>query len=163
MKKTAKRVISWTSALSVMFCSSLTIKAETETTAPPPTTTSSETIVETSDLLLNYYGYCTSSSNELYISAFVGAIDTMAEIGFIDFEIQRSTTGTGNWVSTSYSVSDQIGENARTYSISLLPVDVEGGYYYRACMKAHAKETGWFFPKTQNSWFDTTGVWVPAN
>ena len=87
----------------------------------------------------------------------------MAEIGFIDFEIQRSTTGTGNWTSTSYSVSDRVKEDDYYYSISSLPVNVAGGYYYRVYMKAHAKETGWFFPKTQNIGFDTAGVWVPAN
>lgn len=162
MKKTVSRIISLVGAISVTASFALTVTAETETMTSPAMTNDEE-IVESSDLINAYYGYCTSSTNKLFISAYVSTSEVMAEIGFIDFEIQRSTTGTGNWTSTSYSVSDHVGEEASTYSISALPVDVAGGYYYRAYMKAHAKETGWLFPKTQNIGFDTAGVWVPAN
>ena len=100
MKTIVKHVISWVGIFSVLFSLPLNVKAETETTVAPTTTVPGE-VVEASDLIFSYYGYCTSSSNKLYISAYVSAFEVMAEIGFIDFEIQRSTTGTGNWTSTS--------------------------------------------------------------
>ena len=132
--------------------------AETTTT----TTTSTEPI-EASNLLTDYYICGSVSANKLSLAGNVTANETMAKIGFKDFVIQRRATTTGTWTNTNYSVSDQIGENAAWHSFSQYQVSVTGGYYYRVCATAYAKEKGWFFPKTDTAEYFSASVWVPAS
>lgn len=144
-----------------MFSSVLSVSAET---IPGTTTvTTSEEVITSTTLIQNYTFSKSATANALSLTASVTAIEVMKKIGFINFEIQRSSSSSGSWTSTSYNVPDQIAEDAISNSIVQYPVSVAGGYYYRICLDFYAKEKGWFFPKTQTFHYESTAIWVPSN
>lgn len=156
------------SRLTALLCSLLlsvgmTMNVSADATTEMMTTETTETIAEASQLIMNHTLLCTSSKNTLYITGSVTGTDTMAQIGFIDFEIERSSNGTSGWTSTSYSVPDQVKENTITHGLAQYAVSVTGGYYYRVCLKVYAKEKGWFFPRSQTVSDESNAVWVPAS
>lgn len=158
-----KKLISFMMALLCSFVTMLGgFYVSAETTSETTTSTTDE-VVEASNLLSSYYIYGSASANQLYLTGSVMAIETMAKVGFKDFVVQRRATTTGTWTDTNYSVSDQLGENAVSHSFNQYPVSVTGGYYYRVCANAYAKETGWFFPKSQTLEYVSGSVWVPSS
>lgn len=161
MKRGAALVLALVFGLSLMINTSFSVSAET--TTETTTVTTIDEVVSASNLLTSYMFSGSSSANKLYLSGTIHAIETMAKIGFTDFEIQRSSNGTGNWMSTSYSVSDQIKTNAISHSLAQYPVSVTGGYYYRVSFNFYAKEKGWFFPKTQSVSYTSSAIWVPTS
>lgn len=160
MKRLVTVMLAMLCALATMLGSGFSISAETITET---TTSTTNDMVEASNLLEFWYITCSSSANTLYLSGYVKAIETMAKLGFKDFVVQRRATSTGTWTNTSYSVPNQIGENVVAFSFNQYPVSVTGGYYYRVCANAYAKETGWLFPKSQTEAYTSGSVWVPTS
>jgi len=64
----------------------------------------------------------------------------MAEIGFTNIEVQRSTTGTSGWV-TEFTPVDDTVTNATSHTKNNEARSV-GGYYYRVKLYHYAKDTG---------------------
>lgn len=99
---------------------------------------------------------CYNDSSKVYITSTTIGSDVMAEIGIIDIQVQRSANGVSGWT-TCVSEFDLIESNASACHIYDYGVSVTSGYYYRVVVTHYAKETGWFFPKSQ-SVNQTSGV-----
>ena len=134
----------------------------------PRMSVSADSSIETSDdntdfvhLLNSYYLTLSSSSNKMYLTGVVTAYETMAEVGFIDFEVQRAYSSTGSWSTTSYSIPNQLAYNKKSKAIENYPLPVLGGFYYRVCFHAYAKEDAWLFPDTETEWYESPAVYVP--
>ena len=154
MKKLLALALSLVCAFSVLLYTDWRVSADS----------SAETSDDNSDfvdLLSSYYLSLTSSSNKMFLTGSVAANETMAEVGFIDFEVQRAYSSTGSWSSTYYSIPNQLAYNKRSKSISDYPVPVLGGFYYRVCFHAYAKEDAWLFPDTETEWYESPAVYVP--
>jgi hypothetical protein len=160
MKRFLSLMLSLLCIFATTFGGGFFVSAETITET---TTSITDENIDATNLLTRYYMYGTASKNTLFLSGTVTAIETMAKVGFKDFVVQRRASTTGTWTDTSYTVPNQLGENAAYHSFSQYPVSVAGGYYYRICANAYAKETGWFFPKSQTEAYESGSVWVPAS
>ena len=113
------------------------------------------------DLLSTYYLSLSSSSNKMYLTGVVSANETMAEVGFIDFEVQRAYSSTGSWSTTYVSIPSQLAYNSESKALSQYPVAVIGGYYYRVCFHAYAKKYSSPSSVTESEWYESPAVWVP--
>ncbi len=80
----------------------------------------------------------------------------MAEIGITDIQVQQSANGVSGWT-TCIPEFDLTGTNVSAYYVNDYGVSVTSGYYYRVVVTHYAKETGWWFPKSQ-SFNQTSGV-----
>jgi hypothetical protein len=83
----------------------------------------------------------------------------MAEIGFKNIKIQRSSNGTSGWTDEDTRYPDII-TNANYHEKNNESVPVVGGYYYRVVLDHYAKETGWWFPGSQSITGYSNVVWV---
>lgn len=149
----------------VLLCGIVTLNTNVVSASAETTTNSTvehEGEPKSSILISNYSFTASASANTLYITPQVFAVATMAKLGFINFEVQRSSTGTGNWTSVNYSILDKLTEDSDYYSITQYPIYVSGGYYYRVYFEVYAKEKGLILPHTQTIPYTSYGVWVPA-
>ena len=110
-------------------------------------------------LISGYSLGCTKGTKTVYITAITTGNEQMAEIGFTDIKIQRSSDRT-NWT-TEKTISDKIKEDATTYSLANYAVTVQGGYYYRVQLTHYAKEDTWWFPDEQSVTNTSSYVWIP--
>lgn len=159
MKKFAKSSMTLFCSVLLAACMTVSVSADAVTEVPAAAT---EEVVDGSQLILSRYLLCTASKNILYITANVSGTDVMGEIGLIDFVIERSSSGTGGWITTTYEVPNQIDKNTDMSSMAQYPVYVAGGYYYRVTVTFYAKDKGWFFPSKQEETVTSNVVWVPA-
>lgn len=93
-----------------------------------------------------------------HINSITEMQETMAEIGLIDIEIQRSSN-LETWT-TEKTISDKLAENTNRHELNAYPVLVQGGYYYRVKATHYAKEDTWFFPDTQEKTQYSGAVWI---
>ena len=107
------------------------------------------------------YGTLSISSGiqTVCLNAAVYGTETMAELGFKDISIQRSSNGTSGWIEEK-TISDDIAEYMSAHKIRNRSVSVSGGYYYRVELEFYAKETGWFFPSSESFTGYSNVVWV---
>ena len=154
MKKLLALALSLVCAFSVLLYTDWRVSADS----------SAETSDDNSDfvnLLSSYYLSLTSSSNKMFLTGSVAANETMAEVGFIDFEVQRAYSSTGSWSSTYYSIPNQLAYNKPSKTLENYPLPVLGGFYYRVCFHAYAKEDALLFPDTETEWYESPAVYVP--
>ena len=150
MKKLLALALSLVCAFSVLLYTDWRVSADS----------SAETSDDNSDfvdLLSSYYLSLTSSSNKMFLTGSVVANETMAEIGFIDFEVQRAYSSAGSWSTTYYSISNQLAYNKKKKTLDNYSLPVLGGYYYRVCFNAYAKLNS----DTETWWYESPAVWVP--
>ena len=108
------------------------------------------------NLITSYSLYCYKSSNTIYITSSTIGNKILAENGITNIQVQRSINGVSGWetcipqfkLTETYAVSCYVND---------YPVQVESGYYYRVVVTHYAKETGFWFPKSQ-SIQQTSGV-----
>lgn len=110
-------------------------------------------------LLGNRSASCSAGSSQVLITASLKSSATMAEIGFVNIEIYRSSNNQ-DW-SPFIFPSDQLATNASSHKLDNFPVQVIGGYYYYVSLTYHVKESGWLFPKTEEEITTTNSVYVP--
>ena len=96
----------------------------------------------------------------VYITATTKGTNTMAKIGFVDIEVQRSSNNS-TWTTVEKTLPDKLAEDTVSYSLSKYSTSVTGGYYYRVVLTHYAKEQGWFFPSSQSVSATSNSVWVP--
>lgn len=104
---------------------------------------------------------CLTSSagiDVFHIHSLTTSFETMAEIGLIDIEIQRSSN-LETWT-TEKTISDKLAQNTDYHELNAYPVLVQGGYYYRVKATHYAKEDTWFFPDTQEKTQYSGAVWI---
>ncbi|MBP0968136.1 MAG: hypothetical protein J5722_10900 [Oscillospiraceae bacterium] len=109
-------------------------------------------------LISSYYVSCTAGEGCIYISSRTTGPDEAAKIGSVDIQVQRSTNGSTGWT-TYTTVPDQLAENASYHYMDSYAVSVPSGYY-RVRLTHYAKESGWFFPKTQSATQTSVVVYV---
>jgi hypothetical protein len=109
------------------------------------------------------YGLLSISSGiqTVYLNAEVYGTATMAELGFKDISIQRSSNGSSGWTEEK-TIADDIAEYMSAHKIRYKSVSVSGGYYYRVELEFYAKETGWFFPSSESFTGYSNVVWVSS-
>lgn len=132
-----------------------------ETTAPIVTTTNTENVTATG-LIMTYSLQISGTSKKVSISGKTLGTDTMAKIGFINIEIQRSSNGSSGWTK-ELGLDDDIATNTHFHNKVSEQHNVAGGYYYRVKLDHYAKETGWWFPSSQTVTNYSNVVWVPAS
>lgn len=150
MKKALALMLSLIFAFSVFLPSEMHVSADS----------SAENYDDNTDfihLLSSYYLSLSSSSNKIYLTGSVSAYNVMNEIGFIDFEVQRSYSSAGSWSTTYYSISNQLAYNKKQKALDNYSLPVLGGYYYRVCFNAYAKLNS----DTETWWYESPAVWVP--
>lgn len=111
---------------------------------------------QVANLISDYDLSCYNDSSKVYISSSTVGSAVMAEIGITDIQIQRSANGVNGWT-TCVPEFDLTGTNVSAYYVNYYGVSVTSGYYYRVVVTHYAKETGWWFPKSQ-SFNQTSGV-----
>lgn len=99
---------------------------------------------------------CSNDSSKVYISSSTEGSAVMSEIGIIDIKVQQSANGVNGWT-TCVPEFDLTGTNVSAYYVNGYGVPVTFGYYYRVVVTHYAKETGFWFPKSQ-SFDQTSGV-----
>lgn len=111
-------------------------------------------------LITDYALSCSGSAKKVYITARTKASETMAEVGFTNIVIQRSSDK-NNWTTevTEVTVRNNIKENAASCYLNNYAVSVKGGYYYRVKCTHYAKEKGWF-ADTQSIENTSSYVWI---
>lgn len=130
--------------------------AEVESTALAAVTEEVEPLA--AGLISTYTLGCSAGTKTVYITAITTGNEQMAEIGFTDIKIQRSSDRT-NWT-TEKTVSDKIAEDTISHSLANYAVTVKGGYYYRVQLTHYAKEDTWWFPDEQTVTNTSSYVWV---
>ncbi len=109
-------------------------------------------------LISSYAIGCTGGSKTVYLTAEVFGTEIMSKIGFKNIKIQRSSNQS-SWT-TEKTLSDMISEDVSLKKLSLYPVSVDGGYYYRIVLDNYAKENTWWFPETQTVQAISSSVWI---
>lgn len=99
-------------------------------------------------LISSRYLSISNSNGQLCINGSTVGVTTMASIGFVNVNIERSSNGISGW-SHAYGVSNVLNANALSCDFNNMLVNVASGYYYRVVLDHYAKETGWF-PRTQS-------------
>ena len=88
-----------------------------------------------------------SASNQIQVWFEVGGMGIMDEIGCSEIRVQRSSTGTGNWVTmkTYYpeDYPEMLSENDYSH-IDYVTYTGTPGYYYRAIVIIYAKKGSGF-------------------
>lgn len=112
-----------------------------------------------SGLISSFYITCSVGKKTLYITAETSCNDTMAELGFTDIQIQRSTNKT-DWTDER-TVTDYVIYNNTSCKLKEYAVSVQGGYYYRVVLKHYAKENTWWFPDEEYCTNTSYEIWVP--
>ncbi|MBQ6943503.1 MAG: hypothetical protein IJN43_04150 [Ruminococcus sp.] len=119
-------------------------------------TAAAESADETGDAVILSTGLITSrslsvsnSSGQLCINGYTQASETMKSIGFTDIQIERSSNGTSGWTAVQYP-DDVLASNTNTCSFNNYKVSVVKGYYYRVTCTHYAKESGFWFPKSES-------------
>ena len=87
-------------------------------------------------LISKYSLSITAATKSISINAQTKSNSIMSSIGFINISIQRSSDGV-SWTEER-SITDQIGHNTTSKSLSGYIVSVTGGYYYRVQLDHHA-------------------------
>jgi hypothetical protein len=114
---------------------------------------------DSAGLITSYTYSLSSGTSRVLLNASINASAIMAEIGFKDIKIQKSTSSTGSW-STYFAPSDQLATNSSSNSLYNFLISVPSGYYYRVQLTFYAKETGWFFPESESITVTTNTVQV---
>lgn len=137
------------------------VTAVDETTAPNAASSEdAQSVARAAGLISTYTLSCSASTKTLYITGATRGTGKMAEIGFINIDVQKSTDKK-SW-SHATTVVNQIATNSDYKSMSNFAVPLKGGYYYRVSLTHYAKETGWF-PDEQSVSNTSNAVWVPAS
>ncbi len=123
--------------------------AETQAAAPAESSVLLPYVMFAAGLISSYYVSCTAGEKCIYISSRTTGPNEAAKIGSVDIQVQRSTNGSTGWT-TYTTVPDQLAENASYHFMDSYAVSVPSGYY-RIKLTHYAKESGWFFPKTQTA------------
>ncbi len=108
-------------------------------------------------LITDYALSCSGSAKKVCITARTKASETMAEVGFTNIVVQRSSDK-NNWT-TEVTVRNNIKENTASCYLNNYAVSVKGGYYYRVKCTHYAKENGWF-ADTQSIENTSSYVWI---
>lgn len=150
MKATKRLMVMMVAALMMICCPIQAYAAEGgESTFDP----------DSAGLITSYTHSLSSGTSRVLLNASIKASAIMAEIGFKDIKIQKSTSSTGSW-STYFAPSNQLATNTKAHSLSNFLIAVPSGYYYRVQMTLYAKETGWFFPDSESITVTTNVVYV---
>ncbi len=108
-------------------------------------------------LITNYTLYCSAAKKAVKITGKTSASTTMAEVGFKNIVVQRSTDNV-NW--TDEVDVGKIVESSSTIGyLSDYSVSVEGGYYYRVQCNHYAKAKG-LFGGSQSVENTSNSVWI---
>lgn len=158
----ARKLFSFLCAIvMLMLCgSSFTVFAE-KSEAPEYDDNIGKSITSTG-LIMDYSLGISGSSKTIYITARTTATDLMAKVGFDHISIQRSSNGSSGWTEET-SLPDDYALNAVFHIKPYESHSVTGGYYYRVALNHHAKETGWFFPRSENIINCSNVIWIPAS
>lgn len=108
-------------------------------------------------LITNYALYCSSAKKAVKITGKTSASTTMAEVGFKNIVVQRSSDNE-NWTD-EVDVGKIVEKSSTIGYLSDYTVAVEGGYYYRVKCNHYAKAYG-LFGGSQSVENYTDGVWV---
>lgn len=115
---------------------------------------------------VNYVGLIKSKSssisaglNKITLNCQTICNGVMAQVGFKEMYIQRSSNGTSGWYFFKF-IGEDVVTNRRSYSISGAEHTVVGGYYCRVYMKHYAKNSA---GTTEYSESYSNVVWVPAS
>lgn len=100
-------------------------------------------------LISNRNLFVSNDSDTIFINSKTISYNTMAEIGEINIEVQRSSNGINGWT-TYTTVPNQINYDSCEHYLDHYGIDVSSGYYYRIKLTHYAKEQGWFFPDSQS-------------
>lgn len=108
-------------------------------------------------LITNYSLFCSSATKAVKITGKTSASTTMAEVGFKNIVVQRSSDKV-NWAD-EVDVGKIVESSSSIGYLSDYLVSVTGGYYYRVKCKHYAKAKG-LFGGSQSVENYTDGVWV---
>lgn len=108
-------------------------------------------------IITNYSLSCSSAKKAVKITGKTSASTTMAEVGFKDIVVQRSSDNV-NWVD-EVDVGTIVESSSSIGYLSDYFVLVDGGYYYRVKCKHYAKKKG-LFGGSQSVENHSNSVWV---
>ena len=110
-------------------------------------------------LIIGGYLDCSVNGKSLKITGMTTCNGVMAQVGFKNVKVQRSSNGT-SWT-TEKTLGNFLDTDSSSYLLSTT-YTVTGGYYYRVTADHYAKEQGWFFPgsDTIDNW--TNSAWISA-
>lgn len=108
-------------------------------------------------IITNYSLSCSKAKKAVKITGKTSASTTMAEVGFKDIVVQRSSDNV-NWVD-EVDVGKIVESSSSIGYLSDYSVSVTGGYYYRVKCKHYAKEKG-LFGGSQSVENTSNSVWV---
>lgn len=110
-------------------------------------------------LIISRSLYVSNDSDTIFITSKTLSNNTMAEIGEINIEVQRSSNGINGW--TTYTTAPkQTNYNSNAHYLDDYGIDVSNGYYYRVKLTHYAKEQGWFFPDSQSITVTSGVLWI---
>lgn len=108
-----------------------------------------DAVITSVGLIVGYDLSVSNKNGQLCINGTTSADTTMQKIGFTDIVVERSSNGSTGWTS-AYTLNDVLNSDALSCKFNNMLVSVTGGYYYRVSCNHYAKETGWFFPRSQS-------------
>ena len=135
--------------LTAAVCMLVPVSAFAEKAAVPSGQTQEPEMPRDVGLISDYSLSVSNDSDTVYITAQTISNRTMAEIGEINIEVQRSANGVNGW-SAYATVPKQTNYNSGSHYLSSYGVDVASGYYYRVKLTHYAEEDAWFWPETQS-------------
>lgn len=147
----------WSLLCAILLSASLTAALPT---AAAESANGTEDAVIFSTGLITYYNLSVSnSSGQLCINGYTQASEAMKSIGFIDIQIERSCNGTSGWTVVQYP-DDVLASDAKICNFNNYKLSVVKGYYYRVTCTHYAKESGFWFPKSESITATSNSVYV---
>ncbi len=151
MKKT------WSLLCAVLLTANLT--AVLPTAAAESADETGDAVILSTGLITNHYVSVSNSSGQLCINGRTASDEAMKSIGFTDIQIERSSNGTSGWTVVEYP-SDVLASDTNTCSFNNYKVSVVKGYYYRVTCTHYAKESGFWFPKSESITATSNNVYI---
>ncbi len=147
----------WSLFCAVLLTANLT--AVLPTAAEESADGTGDAVILSTGLITQHSLSVSNSSGQLCINGYTQADETMKSIGFTDIQIERSSNGTSGWTVVQYP-DDVLTSDASSCYFNNYKVSVVKGYYYRVTCTHYAKESGFWFPKSESITSTSNSVFI---
>lgn len=147
----------WSLLCAVLLTANLT--AALPTAAVDSTDGTEDAVILATGLITNHDVSVSNSSGQLCINGYTKSAEIMKNIGFTDIQIERSSNGTSGWTVVQ-NPDDVLTADARNCYFNNYKVSVVKGYYYRVTCTHYAKESGFWFPKSESITATSNSVYI---
>jgi hypothetical protein len=136
-----------------------TMHSFAETVSESAVAASADDNTRTEWLIQSYHLSISAGTKCIYVTASTVGTGVMAEIGFTDIEVQRSSNGYSGW--TPYLLpNDATDEDTISFDWYNHCINVVHGYYYRVALNHYARESNWPWSDEQSVPDTSNAVYV---